>query len=76
MTKFTERETEVCNMVLKGFKNHEIAKALYVSRRTVEEDLRSIFQKKGVTNRTQLAGVILSEVYEQLDKIKSCYGIS
>jgi DNA-binding CsgD family transcriptional regulator len=49
---FTSRETEVVLLLSRGLKNHEIGKQLYISEYTVENHLRSIFRKLGVSNRT------------------------
>lgn len=48
----TRRETEVVHLLAKGSKNAEIAEALFISRYTVENHLRSIYGKMGVSNRT------------------------
>ncbi len=47
----TPRETEYLGLVAMGFKNHEIAKILYVSRSTVKKELEAIFSKLFARNR-------------------------
>jgi DNA-binding NarL/FixJ family response regulator len=42
-------------------RDREIAAKLYLSPRTVESYLQSAYRKLGVSNRTQLAGVLAAE---------------
>ncbi len=51
----TEREIEVLKQVATGQSNKDIAKALYISEKTVKNHLTNIFQKIGVADRTQAA---------------------
>lgn len=51
----TARELEIAHLVALGKSNRSIATSLYVSQRTVENHLYSIYGKLGVHNRTQLA---------------------
>lgn len=51
----TMREEELLSYVCRGYKNHEIAKLLYVSENTVKKHLQNLYRKCQVTNRTQLA---------------------
>jgi DNA-binding NarL/FixJ family response regulator/DNA-binding SARP family transcriptional activator len=50
-----EREVAVAALVAAGKSNRQIAQALFLSPRTVEAHVTSIFVKLGVTSRTQLA---------------------
>ena len=50
----TERESEVLREVLSGRSNRETAGALYISVKTVETHLSSIFRKTGTKNRFEL----------------------
>ncbi|GAA0087050.1 response regulator transcription factor [Clostridium sp. CTA-7] len=52
---FTERELEVMKAISEGLNNKEISKALYISEGTVKNYITSIFQKTGLTHRTQIA---------------------
>ena len=54
-TKLTEREQEVLNMVGAGLPNKTIARRLGISERTVKAHLTSVYQRLGVTDRTQAA---------------------
>lgn len=53
------RETDVAKLICAGQSNSEIAKILAISFRTVENHLRSIYGKIGITSRTQLVGRLL-----------------
>lgn len=50
----TPREREVVYHVCQGLKNSEISGKLYISRYTVENHLKSIYEKLGIHNRTAL----------------------
>ena len=56
----TEREIDVVRCVTEGKTNSEIAEELFISVRTVQNHLRSIFSKCGVHNRTSLSNRVLS----------------
>ena len=47
----TNREREILGLVAKGYKNQEIADALFVSRETIRWHLRGIYSKLGVPDR-------------------------
>jgi len=49
------RERDVVQLLAAGAGNPEIARRLYISRRTVESHVASIMRKLGATNRTQIA---------------------
>ncbi len=51
----TSREINVLSLVAKGKANKDIAKALYLSERTVRNHLSSIFRKLNFSNRTEAA---------------------
>jgi two-component system response regulator DegU len=51
----TERELEVLKLVGQGASNREIAAALFISEKTAKNHLTRIFEKLGVSDRTQAA---------------------
>ena len=55
----TEREKEVLRLVCDGLANAEIASSLHDSRETVKSELKRIFRKIGVGNRTQAAVLLV-----------------
>ena len=55
----SEREIEVARSVCAGQKNADIARELFIALRTVENHLRSIYAKAGVSSRTQLVSRLL-----------------
>ncbi|MGH3712753.1 MAG: response regulator transcription factor [Micromonosporaceae bacterium] len=62
--ELTERERDVVELVLTGSSTAEIAEALVVSRLTVQNHLRSVFEKTGVRSRRDLVGKIFFTHYE------------
>ncbi len=54
-SQLSKREKEVLSLVSKGLTNKEIAKALFISEKTVKNHLTSIFRKLEVADRTQAA---------------------
>ena len=53
--QLTDREREVLLLVTDGLANKQIARRLGISERTVKAHLTSVFQRLGVTDRTQAA---------------------
>ena len=51
----TDREREVLLLVREGLANKQIARSLGIAERTVKAHLTNIFQRLGVTDRTQAA---------------------
>lgn len=49
----TEREREVLVLIAKGLRNKEIADMLFISERTVKFHANALYQKLGVTSRTE-----------------------
>jgi DNA-binding NarL/FixJ family response regulator len=50
----TRRESEIVALVKQSLSNQQIAKMLELNNRTVENHLRSIYEKTGVTSRKEL----------------------
>jgi DNA-binding CsgD family transcriptional regulator len=54
----SSREREVANLVASGMTNREVARALFLSEKTVGSHLARIYEKLGVHSRTVLAAVV------------------
>jgi DNA-binding CsgD family transcriptional regulator/tetratricopeptide (TPR) repeat protein len=54
----SDREREIANLVTGGASNPEIARTLFLSRKTVERHVSSILAKLDVKNRAQLAATM------------------
>ncbi len=54
-SQLTDREREVLLLVRDGLANKQIARRLGIAERTVKAHLTSVFQRLGVTDRTQAA---------------------
>jgi len=65
----SERESEVLKRAAKGMSNKDIAEELFLSVRTVENHLRSIFDKLGVGSRTEAVIYALKKGWFTLDEI-------
>ncbi|MBI3894493.1 MAG: response regulator transcription factor [Acidobacteria bacterium] len=52
--RLSQRETEVIQLVIQGYKNRDIAQKLFISEKTVKNHLSAIFHKLGVHDRLEL----------------------
>lgn len=50
----TEREKEICSLLIKGLTNRQIADTLYISEGTVKNYISCIYDKTGIHDRAQL----------------------
>lgn len=57
LSSLTKRELEIAEMVAWGSSKKEIAGKLYISERTVENTVRSIFKKTGTSKSTELSAL-------------------
>ena len=55
--KLTSREQEIAELVVLGKTNNEIGDILYISEKTVKNNISSIYRKTGVKNRVQLTRI-------------------
>jgi DNA-binding NarL/FixJ family response regulator len=51
----TDRESAIAHLIAEGASNPEIARKLFLSRKTVERHVSNVLKKTGVRNRTELA---------------------
>ena len=58
--RLTRREREVAGLAAAGVPSREIAARLFLSVRTVDNHLQSVYSKLGVTSRDELARVLRS----------------
>ena len=65
--RLTAREMDVLACIAKGFSNQDIAKALFVSEKTVKNHLTNIFRKLNVNDRTQALIYVLKNKIVSLD---------
>lgn len=59
LTELTNQERRVLELVARGRRNAKIAAELCISTRTVENHLYHIFDKLGVSSRTEAALLVL-----------------
>jgi DNA-binding CsgD family transcriptional regulator len=59
----TKQEQVLAGLVCRGLSTSAIAERLHITPNTVQDHLKSIFEKTGVSSRRELVGTILREQY-------------
>jgi DNA-binding CsgD family transcriptional regulator len=59
----TKQEQTITRLVCRGLSTRELTEALHISAHTVQDHLKSIFDKTGVRSRRELVATILQEQY-------------
>jgi DNA-binding CsgD family transcriptional regulator len=62
----TPREIEVTRLTARGLSTDEIASTLFLSRHTIRDHLKAIFEKVGVCTRGELTSKLFAEHYHGL----------
>ncbi|WNZ28008.1 response regulator transcription factor [Leptolyngbya sp. NK1-12] len=57
----TPRERDIVGWIVQGASNREIAQALYISEKTVKNNITNILSRLNLRDRTQLAIVALQQ---------------
>ena len=67
--RLTARESDVAAFLVQGLSNQAMAEALWISEHTVKSHLKAIFQKVGVSSRTQaVARLALDPSFRRVDR--------
>jgi DNA-binding CsgD family transcriptional regulator len=64
-SRLSPAEGEVLRLLLRGYRNKEIAQVRKVSPRTVANQVASIFRKLGVQSRSELAAKLKNSLVEK-----------
>jgi DNA-binding CsgD family transcriptional regulator len=59
----TEQERAVSGLVFRGQSTHEISERLHIAEHTVQDHLKSIFDKTGVRSRRELVATVFRQRY-------------
>ena len=59
----TNQEQRLTSLVCRGYSTRELAERLHITPNTVQDHLKSIFEKTGVRSRRELVTLILQEQY-------------
>jgi LuxR family maltose regulon positive regulatory protein len=65
----SERETEVLVLVARGLSNEQIAEALHIAPSTVKRHLANVYEKVGVSSRSEAVRKALMEQWIGISEI-------
>ena len=63
--ELTPREVDVTRALARGLTTTEIARELYLSRYTVQDHLKSVYEKTGVSSRGELVAKMFADHYHE-----------
>ena len=70
----SRRETEVCALTARGLSTPDMAQHLSISANTVQDHLKSIFDKTGARNRRELVSIMFFEQYAPRQQPPGAHG--
>jgi DNA-binding CsgD family transcriptional regulator len=59
----TQQEQKISGLVFHGLSTHAISEQLHITQHTVQDHLKSIFEKTGVRSRRELVATVLRQQY-------------
>ncbi len=60
----SKREGEIMQSVLRGLSTAEMADTFHIASHTVQDHLKAIFEKVGVSSRRELVGQLFAQQYQ------------
>jgi DNA-binding CsgD family transcriptional regulator len=60
----TKREGEITRLVVRGLSTAEVSEELHITRNTVRDHFKAIFDKVGVRSRRELVGQVFAQHYQ------------
>ena len=71
MPVLSRREEEIARLAARGLSNRGTAERLFVSVRTVEGHLHRLYAKLGVSDRSELAPLVLAHVQNACSPLRA-----